>query len=275
MITVVSVSGLVTVQDGGRPGRMHQGVPPGGPLVPELLARANAAVGNDANEAGLEVFGSIALTGSSLAGGVLVSSDDGLPVDLAKPRTGEPWRVACGGARVRYVAVRGGIDVPRVLGGRGTLLGAGLGGYDGRELRPGDILRVGNAPTVTRGEALPPAPDGNVAIRVLLGPDVHRFHADAVRLLLTSEFVVDGRSDRVGIRLTGPTLPRTADDDDGVSSPMVRGAIQVPSAGAPIVLGPDHPTTGGYPVLATVAAASFGPLGARRVGAVVRFVPDG
>jgi len=274
VITVVSVSGLVTVQDGGRPRHMHQGVPPGGALVPELLARANVAVGNDANEAGLEVFGSIALTGSSLAGGPLVASDDGLPVDLAKPREGDAWRVVCAGARVRYVAVRGGIDVPRVLGGRGTLLGAGFGGTHGRELRLGDILRVGDAPTVTRAETLPPAPDGSVAIRVLLGPDLHRFHADAVRLLLTSEFVIDGRSDRVGIRLTGPILPRTADDDTGVSAPMVRGAIQVPSSGVPIVLDPDHPTMGGYPVLATVVRASFGALGARRVGAAVRFVTD-
>ena len=83
-------------------------------------------------------------------------------------------RVACAGARVRYVAVRGGIDAPRVLGGRGTLLGAGLGGHDGRGLRPGDVLRVGDAAATPWGRGLPAAPSSDAAIRVLLGPDLDR-----------------------------------------------------------------------------------------------------
>ena len=270
MITVVAVSGLATVQDGGRPGRMHEGVPPGGPLVPELLARANAAVGNDEGTAGLEVFGSIALTGSQ---GTLVASDDGV---LAAIGEGGPWLVGTAGARVRYVAVQGGIDVPRVLGGRGTLLVAGLGGHEGRGLRAGDVLRVGDLAPVDRplrGGPAPPLsqPDPGAPIEVVLGPDLDRFEPGAVDALLAGSFVVDPRSDRVGIRLTGPSLHR-ADDDASVSCPMVRGAIQVPASGAPIVLGPDHPTTGGYPVLATVARTSLGAIGARAVGAVVRFV---
>jgi allophanate hydrolase subunit 2 len=264
VITVVAVSGLVTVQDGGRPGHMHEGVPPGGPLVPELLARANAAVGNDEREAALELFGELTLAGTA---GTLVASDDGVPVTLG-PR--EPWRVPGAGARVRYVAVAGGIDVPRVLGGRGTLLGAALGGHEGRALRRGDVLGVGLRATARRA---PPraALDLEAAIRVVPGPDLERFNPGALDVLLATEFRVDARSDRVGIRLTGAALRRVG-DDLGASSPMVRGAIQVPPSGAPIVLGPDHPTTGGYPVLAAVVVASLGALGARPVGAAVRFV---
>jgi biotin-dependent carboxylase-like uncharacterized protein len=266
VITVVGVSGLATVQDGGRPGHMHEGVPPGGPLVPELLARANAAVGNAGDEAGLEVLGVIALTG---ARGTLVASDDGVPVEL---RTREPWRVLSAGARVRYVAVRGGFDVPRVLGGRGTLLGAGVGGHEGRALRKGDLLRM-RAPGAAPRRALPPTPDLEAAIRVVPGPDLDDFLPGALDVLLASEFRIDARSDRVGIRLTGPPLGRVS-EDRGTSGPMVRGAIQVPPSGAPIVLGPDHPTTGGYPVLATVVRGSLGVLGARPIGAAIRFVAD-
>lgn len=264
MITVVAVSGLATVQDGGRPGHMHEGVPPGGALVPELLARANAAVGNEEHAAGLEVFGAITLSGTATT---LVASDDSVPVQLAAR---EPWRLLCAGARVRYVAVRGGIDVPKVFGGRGTLLAAGLGGHEGRALRQGDELRVG-APGSSHRPPLRSAPDLDAAIRVVPGPDLDLFEAGALDILLGSEFRVDARSDRTGIRLTGPRLQRVG-DDLGASCPMVRGAIQVPPSGDPIVLGPDHPTTGGYPVLAAVVVACLGALGARPVGAAVRFV---
>ena len=93
MITVVAVSGHATVQDGGRPGHMHEGVPPGGPLVPELLARANAAVGNEDDEAGLELFGDLTLVGTAAT---LVASDDGVPGSLTRstspPRSARPSR---------------------------------------------------------------------------------------------------------------------------------------------------------------------------------------
>ena len=243
---------------------MHEGVPPGGPLVPELLARANAAVGNEEHGAGLELFGELTLAGTA---GTLVASDDGVAVTLG-PR--ETWRVHGAEARVRYVAVGGGLDVPRVLGGRGTLLGAALGGHEGRALRRGDVLGVGE-PGPLRQTPLRAAPDLEAAIRVVPGPDLERFDAGTLDVLLATEFRVDARSDRVGIRLIGPALRRVG-DDLGASSPMLRGAIQVPASGAPIVLGPDHPTTGGYPVLAVVVVASLGALGARPVGAAVRFV---
>jgi biotin-dependent carboxylase-like uncharacterized protein len=263
VIEVVRAAGLATVQDGGRRGHMHEGVPPGGPLVPELLARANAAVRNGLETAAIELVGAITVRA---AVPLLVATDEGKAHPLG---AGEAWDIASGKARVRYVAVRGGLDVPRVLGGRGTLLVAALGGHQGRALRAGDRLPVGDAPP--RDDPAPDAPDASAPIAVVLGPDLDRFHPGAVERLLADPYTVDARSDRIGTRLAGPALARS-DADDGLSAPMVRGAIQVPASGQPIVLGPDHPTTGGYPVIATVVRESLGPLGARPVGAPIRFV---
>jgi biotin-dependent carboxylase-like uncharacterized protein len=263
VIEVASVAGLATVQDAGRNGRMHEGVPPGGALVPEMLARANAAVRNAPGEAALEVCGSITIIGR---GEVVVGTDDGAATPL---HPGETCTVSARATRARYLAVRGGIDVPSVLGGKGTLLVARLGGHEGRPLRRGDVLRVGAA--VPGDFPFPASADLDGPITVVLGPDGERFDPSAVAVLLGSTFAVDARSDRVGTRLTGPRLV-CASDAAAVSAPMVRGAIQVPASGEPIVLGPDHPTTGGYPVIATVVRRDQGALGARPVGAPVRFV---
>jgi biotin-dependent carboxylase-like uncharacterized protein len=262
VIRVVTIAGLATVQDGGRAGRMHEGLPPGGALVVENLARANAAANNAPGEAGIEVFGAITLASD---GPLLVAADGEAGHWL---RAGEPWTVTTAGARVRYLAIRGGVDVPFALGGRGTLLAARLGGHEGRPLRRGDILPTGGAPP--GGESAIEPLDLRAPIRILPGPDAERFAAEALPLLLSAPFEVAAQSDRVGVRLRGAVLPRLG-DDDAVSAPMVRGAIQVPAAGEPIVLGPDHPTTGGYPVIATVLRADLGSLMARPLGASVRF----
>ncbi|HEY8038909.1 MAG TPA: biotin-dependent carboxyltransferase family protein [Polyangiaceae bacterium] len=272
MIAVVSVTGLATVQDGGRAGRMHEGVPPGGPLVPELLARANAAVRNGPGEAAIEVLGAITVAVHGPGGAILVASDDGEPHAL---RSGAVLRVGADRARVRYLAVRGGLDVPCVLGGRGTLLAAALGGLEGRPLQRGDAIAVGRAPE--RGAEPPSPPDLAAPVRVVPGPDLDRFDGAALATLLASAYTVDARSDRMGVRLAGPAVARVG-SDSGVSTPMVRGAVQIPPAGMPIVLGPDHPTVGGYPVLATVVRADLGTLCARPAGAPVRFsawTPEG
>ena len=261
MITVVTVAGLVTVQDAGRPGRMHEGAPPGGPLDPRGMARANALAGNAAGEAALEVVGTVTF---AVSAGFRVASDQGV---LEADRHGVA-RVSSAGRGVAYVALRGGLDVAVVLGGRGTLLAAGMGGLDGRALRPGDALRSRRAPEVHAG--LPEPADPRAPLRVVPGPDRERFPEGALDVLLSGSFVVSPRSDRVGTRLVGPVLPRFG-DDAAASAPMVRGAIQVPPSGEPIVLGPDHPTTGGYPVLATIVRACWGSLAARPVGAPVCF----
>jgi 5-oxoprolinase (ATP-hydrolysing) subunit C len=264
MIEVTAAAGVVTVQDMGRPGWMHQGVAPGGALVPALLARANVAAGNAPDAAALEIVGKIVVRAQGDRG---VATDDGTWRALAD---GETFEVSCGRARVRYLAVHGGLDVPVVLGSRSTLLVARLGGHLGRALRKGDALAVGHDAPRSTAPSIPDAPDLDARVRVVPGPDVERFASGALDVLLGSIFTVSPRSDRVGVRLAGPVLVR-AGDDAGVSSPMVRGALQVPAGGEPIVLGPDHPTTGGYPVVATVVSADVGAVMARPVGCAIRF----
>jgi biotin-dependent carboxylase-like uncharacterized protein len=260
----VALSGLVTIQDGGRRGHMHEGVPPGGALVPELLARANLAVGNRWDLPALELFGTATLSAES--DGVHVATDDGVARTL---RAGETWAIpASASLRVRYAAVAGGFGVPPVLGGCGTLPVASLGGLEGRAIRRGDILQVAPRSPEPEARQLPPEPDFARPIRVIPGPD--RFQHAVLETFLSRLFVISPACDRVGTRLLGPPLLRGL-PDNGPSAPMVTGAVQVPASGEPIVLGPDHPTTGGYPVLAVVIRADTGALFARRPGSRVRF----
>lgn len=264
-LEVLAVAAPTTVQDGGRPGQMHHGVPPGGALVPELLAAANRAVGNPWDAAALETYGRLEVCLRGRSGWVSVDGaarhvGDGERVEVPAPAHGI----------VSYLGVEGGLDVPVVLGGRGTLLVARLGGLEGRPLRTGDRLPLGSGGGSKREpRALPPIAPGPVTeARVIPGPD--RFEPRVLAALLDGSFTVTPASDRVGMRLHGPE-PLHTDEATGISRPMIRGAIQVPPSGEPIVLGPDHPTTGGYPVIATVIRADWGRLAALCPGATVRF----
>ena len=266
-LEVLEVRGLALVQDMGRPGHMHEGVPPGGALVPESLVSAQRAVGNRAGMAGLECYGRLELRVRGRAAWVSLGAEafrveDGQSIMVPPPEYGV----------VRYVAVDGGLAVPEVLGGRGTLPVARLGGLQGRSVRSGDVLPIG--PEGGRRERPGALPEPGPEVRVVLGPDLGRFDAGATELLLESHFTVSPLSDRVGMRLLGAALPQ-ADGGVGTSGPQARGALQVPSSGEVIVLGPDHPTLGGYPVLAVVIRADWGRLASRRPGADVRFVAVG
>jgi allophanate hydrolase subunit 2 len=254
---------------------MYEGIPGGGALVPELLARANEAVGNARDAAVIELTGSIAITARGAP--VTIATDDGVVRILTDGASVS--LDASRSHRLRYVAVRGGIDVPRVLGGRGTLLVASLGGHEGRALRRGDRLTVGDLVVETpivetalspASNTTAPALDLASPIRVVLGPDLARFAPDAAHVLTHEPFALSSSSDRTGSRLTGPRLTRL-DADDALSSPMIAGAIEVTASGDAIVLGPDHPTTGGYPILAVIVRADLGRFHARPIGVPVRF----
>jgi allophanate hydrolase subunit 2 len=238
---------------------MHEGIPPGGALIPELLVAANESLGNRAGAAALEIPASIVLR----AGASMDISIDGQPRLLS---AGEELIIEPGDSAARYVAVAGGIDVPTVLGGKGTLLVAGMGGHEGRMLRAGDVIR----PASARAHAtrrIDATADAARPIRVVTGPD--EFPEAALQALLNSEFRVRP-ADRVGMRLVGPALP-VGEPDDVPSEPMVRGAVQVTRGGGIVVLGPDHPTTGGYRVIAVVVSDDHGALSRRRAGSPVRF----
>jgi allophanate hydrolase subunit 2 len=259
VLIIERATGLVTVQDLGRRGHMHEAVPPGGALVPELLIAANRAARNEDGAPAFEVMGVLVVRAEIDLS--LATDRDGARV----VRAGQTWTVASGQARVVYLAVRGGVDVPMVLNGRGTLLVARLG----RALRGGDRLCAAAAPPARSGEERPAVGDG--PIRVLAGPDPEAFARDALEALTTGQYTIATTSDRVGTRLIGPPIARAPGFRER-SRPMVCGAIEVPGDGGPIVLGPEHPTTGGYPILGVVASEDLGRLFAIRLGGGVRFV---
>lgn len=249
----------VTVQDRGRAGSMHLGVPRGGPLDPDLFERVRSSLGNAPEAAALEIPWHRARFRALSA---LVVSVDGEVCALA---AGEVLEVPAAPYAVRYLGLPGGIAAPVSLGGRGTLLVASLGGLDGRMLRRGDVLHAdtlsGSAP-----EMPPPRAASSHPLAVHPLDDAPAACLDA---LLRSEFTVRPEVDRVGMRLAGE-IP-AGSTGHGASTPLVRGAIEVTPDGGLIVMGPDHPTTGGYPVVAVVARAAQGALAQRRPGATVRF----
>jgi biotin-dependent carboxylase-like uncharacterized protein len=264
-LRVLAVAACATVQDMGRVGRLGQGLPPSGPLDGETFEAANAAVGNAPSTAAIEVaLGSLEV--EACGAGAIVSLDGEPAVSLAE---GERFRVPSSDRAVRYLAVRGGLDVPLVLGARATLIAARLGGHLGRPLRRGDVVAVGDAePVASRVVASP----GVEAAPLLVDPGPHlaSFPAGAYEALLGGAWTLSPKSDRVGVRLEGARIPRDA-PDLALPVPMIRGAIEVTTDGTPIVLGPDHPTTGGYPVLAVVRPSSWTSLARLRPGAPVHF----
>jgi antagonist of KipI len=292
-LEVVEPGLLTTIQDAGRLGWTHLGVPVGGACDPWSLAVANLLAGADAGAAALEMTIAgptlavraatvVGLAGADLGGVVRETGRRLLPGRSYALAAGTTIAfpggdAGAGGARA-YVALRGGIDVPEVLGSRSTLLSAGFGGIDGRPLRAGDV--VGSAATDTA-----PAPeewswpwlDGDPfastgePIRVVPGP------APRVEDVVGWSWRVGAASDRIGLRLeavdAGPTPDGATRVGAGelLSHGVVRGAIQLPPDGTPLVLLADHQTTGGYPVAAVAARADHPRLGQLRPGAVVRF----
>jgi biotin-dependent carboxylase-like uncharacterized protein len=180
---------------------------------------------------------------------------------------------ALSGSVVGYLAVEGGFDVAHALGSQSTYTRAGLGGFDGRAVRAGDILPLQRTDADMREErqlparalAAPPP-----RIRVVLGPQDDYFSPQGIRTLLTSTYTVSPASDRMGMRLEGPALEH-AKGANIVSDGIAPGAIQVPGNGLPIVLLADRQTTGGYPKIATVIAADLPVLGRLAPGADIAF----
>lgn len=264
-IELVEVRGLALVQDGGRVGGLRQAVPRGGALDLEALAVANAAVGNIASAAAIERYGALAIR--ALADVVLSDEHGALTVLEAGAVARFDWD---GARRVGYVAIDGGIDVPPFLGGLGTVVSLGRGGHQGRFLRRGDVLSLG-APA-DRGSHRAASPEDG-PIRVVSGPDLDRLTGDALGTLFSTAWRLDPRSDRTGTRLAGPTLAHR-EDARAITTPMLEGAIECPPGRPPIVLGPEHPTTGGYPVVAVIATRDLSRFHRIPLGREVRFVPQ-
>ena len=278
---MLSPGPLTTVQDTGRPGWAGIGVTRSGAADRSSAALANRLVGNPAGVAVLEVT----------AGGLRVRAERALlvaltgapsPADVAgRPA---PWNaplpvpagavlsLGAPSAGLRsYLAVRGGIDVPEVLGSRSTDTLSGLGPPP---LRAGDRLPVGPpGPDQPVVDVAPVAAPGRTAVlRVLPGPRRDWLAPSAWTALTTAAWTVGTASDRVGLRLAGPVLAR-AREGELASEGLVPGAVQVPPDGAPVLFLADHPVTGGYPVLAVVVTPDLPAAAQVRPGDVLRFRP--
>ncbi len=278
---------LSLVHDLGRPGLAHLGVSASGAFDRAAHRLANRLVGNDENAAALEcLLGGLRITVPAGTWFAVTGawSDAELVVDgvgtAVEPHTPQRAETA---AELRLgtvthglrstVALRGGLTVPAVLGSRSRDTLAALGP---EPLRAGDVLPLGAEPTtpVPVADLVPvdPPTDGVVELGVRPGPRHEWFTAEAWRLLTATEWTTSARSDRTGVRLEGPALARVPEliGVELASEGMLRGSIQVSPDGAPTVLGPDHPVTGGYPVIAVVVDASLDLLAQLRPGQPVR-----
>lgn len=278
-LTVAEAGALTTVQDRGRVGLAHLGVPRAGALDRPAADLANRLVGNPADAAVLEVLlggfagrfsegrwvvvtGApcpVAVDGGPAAHGAAVWVPPGAELRLGPPASG---------ARC-YVAVAGGVDVEPVLGSRSTDTLAWVGPdrvEDGAELPLG-------APA---GEPQPhdtPRPRPTGPLRICPGPRDDWFDGDAVDRLCAAPYAVTADSNRIGLRLEGAELSRTR-DGELASEGMVLGSVQVPPSGQPVVFLADHPPTGGYPVIGVVRAEDLWQCAQLRPGDEVRFTRD-
>lgn len=285
-----------TVQDRGREGYYHVGVPPSGALDQRSLVAANVLVGNPEGAAALEC---------AYLGPELVFEEDGVVAVTgaeieprlngeAQPRWAS-FAVAAGdvlsfghlkaGARV-YIAVAGGIDVPEVLGSRSTYGLGGLGGHEGRPLEAGDRLAVGEAGDggATRREVpdeLWPTLATGLEVRVVMGLYDHRLTTAGRETFLGADWALTPVADRVGFRYRGPALEMVereqpfgagSDPSNIVDAPYPIGSIQVPGGLEPIVLMRDAVSGGGYAMVATVISADLDLVGQSAPGSTTRFV---
>jgi biotin-dependent carboxylase-like uncharacterized protein len=279
-LRVVRAGALTTVQDRGRPGHAHLGVPRSGALDAPAAALVNRLVGNPPEAAVLETT----LTGCALrprctvtvavGGAPCPVTVDGRPVAWGAPvhvPAGALLDVGAVTAGVRsYVAVSGGIAVEPVLGSRSTDLLSGLGPPP---LTDGMVLPLGRraGPHARVDVAPQPSPPAELVLRVTLGPRDDWFTPRAVRLFTSHAFRVSPASNRIGLRTEGPALER-ARPGELPSEGMTLGAVQVPPDGRPVVFLADHPTTGGYPVIAVVRTADLPALAQAVPGTPVRFM---
>ncbi len=295
-IEIVEAGFRTTVEDLGRPAATRHGVPAGGAFDPRALRALNAALGNDAGAAGLEIWMrgpvlvnvgtepiALALAGAGFGWELM---RDGLPrampPDAAlslRPRERLAIRAPARGGR-GWLGLAGGVDVPRVLGSRSTCLAAGFGGFAGRALRAGDRLAIGpNQGSLVLGqrraiEAVPNL-DGTMVLRVLPGPQAAALAPKDLPMLMGAHWRVSESCDRIGVRLE-PEEPGVAPcvgvpggiEPEGTTL----GALQLPPDGRPVLLGPDRPATGGYAKPLLVARVDLGRMASLVPGDRLRFV---
>jgi biotin-dependent carboxylase-like uncharacterized protein len=264
---------LTTVQDMGRYGYQKFGMPAAGAADPFAYRVANLLVGNTGNSSVLEMTyigpelhfiteAVIAITGANMNPAL-----DGVPIPMWETVTVPQNSIlkferALQGFR-SYLAVRGGIDVPLVMGSRSTYLRGEIGGYKGRKLQKGDEIKffdMGDKFKSFIKKRLPKAliPDYKPfrELRVVLGPQDDHFLEESINTFFSATYTLTGEIDRMGCRLEGPPLKHKKGADI-ISDGIPLGGIQVPGHGKPIIMLCDRQTTGGYAKIATVISADI------------------
>ena len=280
MIEVLTPGFHTTVQDLGRTGYRHIGVSVSGALDRQALMLANRLVANADNAAGLELTtGTLELkfhrdAWFSLTGAhyeIKIGSREIWHGWRSKINAGETLTLRGPKSGMRaYLAVDGGIDVPITLGSRSTLTAAELGGHQGRTLKVGDRIPLGDKRSLSK-------PIGAVQrgysneVRALPGPEMALFTQESRKVFWSSLWQVSNDSNRMGARLSGEALG--LEQEQSLNSHAVMpGTIQVPPSGQPIVLLADAQTTGGYPKIATVIEADLWKLAQTRPGQKLQFI---
>lgn len=284
MMEILRPGLLTTVQDGGRRGYQAFGVPVCGAMDWYSLVRANILAGNPWEEAALEITGlgpairfeqdcvfalsgadfSATLNGSALAanGAFLAHKDDVLEMGAAT-----------GGFRT-YLAVSGGLDIPKVMESQSTCLAAGFGGFEGRALKKGDRIALRCPQLWLKGlsqRTVAPFYRPDAPVRVVLGPQNGAFSQKGIETFFSSEYKLGAQCDRMGCRLEGASVAlKEGGTPNILSDGIVMGSIQIPN-GQPIVMMADRQTTGGYVKLGTVITADLPLMAQKRPGDSVRF----
>ncbi|MEP6631881.1 MAG: biotin-dependent carboxyltransferase family protein [Lapillicoccus sp.] len=272
-VTVLATGALTTSQDAGRPGQAALGIGRSGACDRRSYRLANRLVGNPENAAALEVtFGGLQLHADQDV--VVVTTGARCQASYAHNapttlRSGQELRLGTPLSGLRtYVAVRGGFTTELVLGSRSTDVLSGLGPAP---LSVGDVLPIGEPQHPAPGVDVAPVADpdaGNVTVRIAHGPRRDWFTDQAWANLTGQAYTVTSDSNRVGLRLDGEPLERSR-IDELPSEGMVRGALQIPPSGKPVLFLADHPPTGGYPVIAYVIDDDVDKCGQLRPGQAV------
>ncbi|MGP1349576.1 MAG: biotin-dependent carboxyltransferase family protein [Stomatobaculum sp.] len=284
-ITVLNPGVLTTVQDLGRIGYQQYGVSASGVMDPRAMELANILVGNPRDEAVLEctMLGPqlkfdetniIAITGGNLAPAL-----DGTPLLTYKAyrvEAGQTLRFAGlrSGCRA-FIAFAGGLDIPLVMGSRSTYMKAKIGGFQGRKLEKDDQIAFRAPEEGIKNldiRAITPefVPRELYTLRVVMGPQDDMFTEAGIQTFLSEVYSVTPEFDRMGCRLEGKEIEHV-NGGDIISDGIAFGAIQVPSAGKPIIMLADRQTTGGYTKIATVISADFRILAQLKAGDRLRF----
>lgn len=283
-IKIIEGGALTTVQDLGRWGYQHIGMPVAGAMDSQSLKHANWLVGNPENEACLEctfvestiefmIDCEIAITGAQIP--VLINDYPAKQNRALSIKSGDVLSFGRIEKGLRfYIAFAGGIDIPVVMGSKSTYLRGKIGGFQGRQLKTGDELNISEKTVKVERRKLKntqlPKFDNSCTICILPGTEVDRFTLNGIKTFLTTEYTISPNSDRMGYRLSGEVIEHKTGADI-VSSGIPFGAVQVPGDGQPIIMMADRQTIGGYTKIANVVSEDLPALAQLKPGDKVRF----